>query len=115
MRRSLSKLEIVRSQNDIDRIFKNGRSFSCHGLRIIAVANSLDCSRIIVIPVKHYGNSVERNHIRRQYKEIYRTSKSDIRTGFDFAFIVYKGKTASYEEKKAHLISLLDQAGFHQA
>ncbi len=114
MRKSLTKLEIVKSRLEIDSIFRNGKSFSCSGLRVIVVSNSLEYSRVIVIPVKHYGNSVQRNHIRRQYKEIFRTNKSSINTSFDFAFIVYKGKTASYEEKKDKLISLLNQAGLCQ-
>lgn len=112
MRKSLSKQEIVKSKIEIDHIFKTGRAYRTSGLKLIVVSNGLEYSRIIVIPVKHYGNSVERNHIRRQYKELFRNAKADIKTGFDFAFIVFKGKATVYEEKKTHLISLLNQAGY---
>lgn len=115
MRRSLTKKEIVRKKAEIDNIFKTGQAFSCSGLRVVVASNGLGFSRVIVIPAKHFGNSVQRNRARRQYKELFRTSKDNISTGFDFAFIVYKGKADSYEKKGDDLISLLKQAGCYLA
>ncbi|MBO4388839.1 MAG: ribonuclease P protein component [Spirochaetales bacterium] len=115
MRRSLTKSEIVRSSAEIDRLFRTGRRYNGSGLKLIAAPNGLDYSRLIVIPVRHFGNSVQRNLARRQYKELFRTNKDRIRSGFDLAFIVYKGQTASYGEKELILISLLSQAGLWTA
>ncbi len=116
MRRSLSKKEIVKRKPEIDRIFKTGRHFSCHGLKLIVSQNQLDVDRIVVIPVRHYGNSVQRNRIRRQIKEIWRTEKPRMIPGYDFAFVVYPGKVHDYAFQKEQILSLCDKAGvFYQS
>lgn len=111
MRRSLSKKEIVKRKPEIDNIFKTGKTYSCQGMKLVLAHNDLDWSRIIVIPVRHYGNSVQRNKIRRQIKEIWRNTKPIIRSGYDFAFIVYPGKVPNHEIQTKQLISLCEKAG----
>ena len=72
MRRSLTKREIIRKKQDINRIFRVGRSSSCSGMRLIVSSNEFGYDRIIVIPAKHYGRAVDRNLVRRRAKEIFR-------------------------------------------
>jgi len=71
-------------------------------------------NRIIVIPVKHYGNAVQRNTIRRQIKEIWRNEKNRFIAGFDFAFVVYPKKAVSHEQQKEELTRLFRQAHLYQ-
>jgi ribonuclease P protein component len=111
MRKSLSKREIIKKQSEINRAFKTGRKKSRHGLKLIVCPNELEFSRIIVIPVKHYGNAVQRNRIRRQLKEIWRCEKAQFVSGYDFAFLVYPGKTVEYSQQKKKLIDLCVEAG----
>lgn len=111
MRRSLSKKEIVKRKPEIDHIFKTGKNYSCQGMKLVVSNNDLDLNRIIVIPVRHYGNSVQRNRIRRQIKEIWRNAKPTMRSGYDFAFIVYPGKVPDHEIQTKQLISLCEKAG----
>lgn len=110
MRKSLSKKEIVKRKPEIDQIFKTGKTFSCRGLKMLVSHNGLDWNRVIVIPVRHYGNSVQRNRIRRQIKEIWRNAKPRMLSGYDFAFIVYPGKVPDHEIQTKQLISLCEQA-----
>ncbi len=116
MRRSLSKKEILRNKKDIDRIFRQGKHFTCKGMRLVIIDNSLGFDRFIVIPAKKYGNSVERNRLRRRMKEIFRLS--DRRTpagcceekkGYDIALVVYPGKVSSYSLLESGFNSLLDR------
>ena len=111
MRRSLSKKEIVKRKPEIDRIFKTGRTYSCRGLKLIVSQNQLDVDRIVVIPVRHYGNAVERNRIRRQIKELWRNEKPRMVPGYDFAFIAYPGKVDAQASQKKQLLSLCEKAG----
>ncbi|MDD3902236.1 MAG: ribonuclease P protein component [Sphaerochaeta sp.] len=111
MRRSLSKKEIVKRKPEIDQIFKTGKMYSCRGLKLLVSQNQLDLDRIVVIPVRHYGNSVQRNRIRRQIKEIWRNEKHRMIPGYDFAFIVYPGKVPNNEIQTKQLISLCEKAG----
>lgn len=113
MRKSLSKREIVKKQPEINRAFKTGRVVSRRGLKLIIAPNDLKWSRIIVIPVKHYGNAVERNKIRRQLKEIWRNEKAHFVSGYDFVFLVYPGKVVAYNQQVKKLIDLCVEAGVY--
>jgi ribonuclease P protein component len=113
MRKSLTKNEIVKRQPEIDRIFKTGRKWSCPGLKLVVARNQLGLDRIVVIPVRHYGNAVQRNRIRRQIKEIWRKEKPRMIPGYDFAFVVYPGKVPENEIQTKQLISLCEKAGVY--
>lgn len=115
MRKSLTKQEIVKKKPEIDAIFRKGKKFSCFGVRLLVAPNSLSVNRIIVIPVRHYGNAVQRNRIRRQIKEIWRNEKPKFQAGFDFAFVVYPGKAVDYETQKKQLTQLFSQAKVYLA
>ena len=112
MRRSLTKTHIIRKKDEIDRIFKQGRRFFCEGMRLISLNNDLSYDRIIVIPAKHYGNSVERNRVRRRVKEIFRTWNGrlidgDTNSGLDIVLVVYPGKVSDFSLLEAGINSLL--------
>ncbi len=112
MRRSLTKTQIIRKKDEIDRIFKQGKRFSCEGMRLISLNNGLNYDRIIVIPVRHFGSSVERNKIRRRIKEIFRTwdgrlieGSSD--SGIDIVLVVYPGKVSDFSLLESNMKSIL--------
>ncbi len=113
MRRSLTKNRIIRLKADIDNVFKAGKRYSLSCFKLFVASNDLAYSRIIVIPARHYGNSVQRNLIRRQIKEIWRTNQDKFAEGLDFAVIVYPmhDRTLSYEEKKAMILELFGKGG----
>lgn len=68
---------------------------------------------MVVIPVRHYGTSVQRNRVRRQIKEIWRLEKIKFTTGFDMAFVVYRGKAVEHARQKQQLTKLFQQAGLY--
>lgn len=113
MRRSLTKNQIIRLKADIDNVFKAGKRYSLSCFTLLVADNNLSYSRIIVIPVKHYGNSVQRNHIRRQVKEIWRTNRERLSSGRDFAVVVrpMHEKGLSFQEKEEMLIELFSRSG----
>jgi ribonuclease P protein component len=113
MRRSLSKSEIVKRKGDIDRIFSTGRRYAGRNLKLIVCHNDLDVSRIVVIPVRNYGNAVMRNRIRRQIKEIWRTEKHEMIPGYDIAFVVYPGKSIDYDSRRKQIVTLSTKAGLY--
>jgi len=115
MRKSLTKQEIVKKKPEIDAIFRKGKKFSCTGVRMLVAPNGLPVNRIIVIPVRNYGNAVQRNRIRRQIKEIWRNEKPGFRVGFDFAFVVYPGKANDHATQKSQLMRLFSQAEIYFA
>lgn len=115
MRRSLTKSEIIRKKEDIDRIFREGKSFSSGKMRLIFLDNNLGFDRILVIPAKHFGSSVERNKVRRRAKEIFRNHPkrhsfgSSYDKSKDIALIVYPGKVSTFAELESGFKELLDR------
>ena len=117
MRRSLTKTEIIRKKDDIDRIFKTGKAYSCPGMRLICLENTLGWDRMIVIPARHYGRAVDRNRLRRRVKEIFRNypvrhSSQEQTTEItkDYVLIVYPGKVSGFSLLESGLVSLLDRS-----
>ena len=117
MRRSLTKTEIIRKKEEINRIFRQGRSVSCMGMRLISLSNNLGFDRIIVIPAKHFGNSVERNKARRRAKEVFRNYDGRISLdnpmedeGRDFVLVLYPGKVSTFSLLESGFLELLDRS-----
>ena len=113
MRRSLTKNQIIRLKADIDNVFKAGKRYTSSCFTLLVADNGLPYSRIIVIPVKHYGNSVQRNRIRRQVKEIWRLNQERFSQGRDFAVVVrpMHEQEVSYQEKEKTLFDLFKKSG----
>lgn len=113
MRRSLTKNQIIRKKTDIDNVMKAGKRQSLSCFKLSVAKNDLPYSRLIVIPVRHYGNSVQRNRIRRQIKEIWRTNQDKFQSGLDFAVIVYRTNDMSmtFEDKKTLILDLFRKSG----
>ncbi|MCR4675761.1 MAG: ribonuclease P protein component [Sphaerochaetaceae bacterium] len=111
MRKSLTKKQIIRSKTDIDNLFKAGKRYASSCFKLLVRPNGLEYSRFIVIPVRHFGNSIRRNTIRRQIKEIWRLNQDKILNGLDCAFIVYSDSDLSYSKKEEILIDLLNRSG----
>ena len=110
MKKSLTKNQIIRFKADIDNLFKAGKRYSLSCFKLYIAANNFGYSRMIVIPAKHYGNSVQRNLIRRQIKEIWRLNQDKIKSGLDMAIVVYPGKELAYEDKKNTLLNLFEKS-----
>ena len=116
MRRSLTKRDILRNKKDIDRIFKSGKRFSSEKMRLIYLANGLSFDRFIIIPAKHYGNSVQRNLLRRRAKEIFRNWENRhigenplLNKGLDLVLVVYPGRVSDYSLLESDFKLLLDR------
>ena len=116
MRRSLTKTEIIRKKEDINRIFREGKSYYTSGMRLISLDNGLGFDRLIVIPAKHYGRAVDRNLLRRRAKEIFRCYGNRISSsepvegkGHDLALIVYPGKVSDFSLLESSFLKLLDR------
>jgi len=52
---------------------KEGRRFQWHGLRCIVVNNSREHARIGFAVSRKYGNSVQRHHLKRVFREVFRS------------------------------------------
>jgi len=117
MKRSLTKIEIIRKKQEIDRIFKHGRKYSSSEMRLIAISNNLGFDRLIVIPAKHFGRAVDRNKVRRRAKEVFRLyeNRHQADSAFsseskDYVLVVYPGKVSDFSLLESRFTELLDRA-----
>ncbi|MDQ6995227.1 MAG: ribonuclease P protein component [Mariprofundaceae bacterium] len=62
----------LRSRQDFAGM-KEGRRFQWHGLRCIVVNNHLEHGRIGFAVSRKYGNSVQRHHLKRVFREVFRS------------------------------------------
>ncbi len=114
MRRNLTKIEILRNKNDINRIFDEGKKYSSSGMRLISLNNNLGFDRIIIIPKKHFGTAVERNKARRRAKEVFRNYSKrhieDKQNSKDYVLLMYPGKVSDFSLLESNFVSMLDRS-----
>lgn len=74
--------------------------------------NGLSVSRFaVVVGTKVSKKAVDRNRIRRQYREILRLMMNDVKPGFDVLLLTAKPALAlDYEEKEKKLRSTMYRA-----
>ena len=106
MRKSLTKEERLKRKSELDSVFAVGKRKSCSGARIVYRSNGLQYSRFAVCPVRKYGQAVERNRVKRIFRELFRTNKNRIRPGYDIVFVVYPGRD-TYKKREEQFSSLL--------
>lgn len=101
----------LRNNRDFQRVYRKGRNFWNRLVVLYTLPNGQDCSRIGFSITKKYGNSVERNRIRRQMKEIYRLNCYRVKKGYDIVFIPkWPVKNATYTEIEDAMLKLLKKA-----
>lgn len=105
-----SKAERVRKRTEIDRVFGTGARYSCKGMRLHVMPNALEVSRAVFVPVRSFPSSVSRNLARRLVREAWRLGKTNLKSGYDVAVVLYPGSD-TFEERSAQLSRLLRQAG----
>ena len=78
---TLKRNEMLKSNIQIDLLFKNGLRLSKHPVKIILLPlddpeQQNHCSLIVMVSSKKYKKAVVRNRIKRILKEIYRNNKA---------------------------------------
>jgi len=102
----------LRKKEDVDRVFKTGRSVFDPVCGFKFLKNGLSVSRFaIMVGTKISKSAVKRNRIRRQIREIIRLNIPNIQKGFDFSFIVRpEAKNAKYQDLEKIIIGGLKRA-----
>ncbi len=108
----LSLIHRLRKEMDIAKVLKSkaGAFDSACGVKICK--NGLAVSRFaVVVGIKVSKNAVDRNRVRRQYREILRLMIDQIKPGFDVLLLTAKPSLAlDYQEKEKKLRSTLYRA-----
>lgn len=104
----MKKINIVKKNDDYNRIIKTARPFKYKDY-VLYVEKTTDDSYHFGFSVgKKMGNAVTRNKIKRQLKNI--LDKKDYKNNFNCIIIVRKSiLTKSFEERSTNLIDALSK------
>lgn len=83
----LPKRHRIRKDKEFRRVLDHGKRFAGSAVLVFAIPNQRGCSRLGLIVSRRHGNAVRRNRIKRQFREIFRIRKTEIRGNFDIVLI----------------------------
>jgi ribonuclease P protein component len=102
--------ERLKGRDEIRAVFKQGKGFSCTGVKLFRLENGFPYNRIAFTFMRKFGIAVERNRSRRVSREAYRLVRNRLKTGFDLVLLVYPGKDR-LEIRSDQLRKLFSKAG----
>ena len=79
--------EHLRRPADFQRVYDRRRSVSDEHLIVYARDNDLPYNRLGLSVSRKFGGAVQRNRMRRLFREAYRLTKHDLPTGLDLVLI----------------------------
>lgn len=101
MEHTLHKQERLRGKLVVQRLFAEGKAFTCYPLRVVYKHNA-SCEQKVLfsVPKKRFKRAVDRNRIKRLMRESYRLNKellSGCDGGFEVAFVSISDAVPSFE------------------
>ncbi len=103
----------LRKTTDIERAYKKGQSVydSAVGVKVYRRGDSDPMRIAFIVGVKVSKRAVERNRLRRQYREIVREMIREPKAGVDVLLLVSRPSLElSFAEKRSRIESLLTRA-----
>jgi ribonuclease P protein component len=79
--------EHLRRPADFKRVYDRRRSVSSEFIIVYAAANELPHNRLGLSVSRKFGGAVQRNRMRRLFREAYRLTRSQMPTGLDLVLI----------------------------
>jgi ribonuclease P protein component len=101
--------EHLRRPADFKRVYDRRRSVSDGMLIVYACENRLPHLRLGLSVSRKFGGAVQRNRLRRLYREAFRLTRAEMPVGLDLVLIPRKAEPPSLEELKHSLPRLVKQ------
>jgi ribonuclease P protein component len=104
------KHEHLRRPEEFQRVYDRRRSASDEWLIVYACENDLGHLRVgFSVSKKVVGDAVDRNRMRRLYREAFRLTKHELPTGLDLVLIPKRAEEPTLEALKSSLGKLVRQ------
>lgn len=103
----------LRNDKDVERALKSKKSVFDAVAGLKYVANGRPDNRItVVVGTKVSKLAVDRNRVKRQYREIIRLMLPNLKTGYDMVILVSKpALDLSYEQKRERITKVFKKSG----
>jgi ribonuclease P protein component len=102
--------EHLRRPADFRRVYDRRRSASDGWLIVYACPNGLPYLRLGLSVSRKFGGAVQRNRLRRLYREAFRLTRHEVPTGLDLVLIPRKPEPPTLAELKKSLPRLVRHA-----
>lgn len=100
--------ESLKSNQNFQNVYKNGRSYANKYLVMYILENRTDKLRVGISVSKKVGNSIVRHRLTRLIRESVRLNSGNINKGYDLVIIARINlKDKKYHETESALIHLL--------
>ena len=106
---SFRPYERLKTTAQFQAVYDRRRSVSDAGLIVYALENGLPFTRIGLSVSRKYGGAVQRNRLRRLFREAFRLSKAELPTGLDLVLIPRNSQEPELEALRAALVRLVKQ------
>lgn len=103
------KHEHLRRPADFRRVYERRRSVSDNWLIVYACENDLPYLRLGLSVSRKMGGAVERNRLRRLYREAFRLTRHEMPAGLDLILIPRRPEPPSLADLKQSLPRLVHQ------
>jgi ribonuclease P protein component len=103
--------EHLRRPSDFRRVYDRRCSASDNWLIVYACPNGLAYLRLGLSVSRKFGGAVQRNRLRRLYREAFRLTRQEMPTGLDIVLIPRKPEQPTLENLKKSLPRLVRHAG----
>jgi ribonuclease P protein component len=101
------KTDHLRSPLAFQRVFERRRSVSDSWLIVYGCANGLDRLRLGLSVSRKFGGAVQRNRLRRLYREAFRLTRGEMPAGLDLVLIPRSAKAPALADLKKSLPKLV--------
>ncbi len=99
--------ESLKSNNNFQNVYKNGKSYANKLLVMYVVENNTDINRLGISVSKKVGNSIVRHRLCRLVRESYRLHEAMFNSGLDIVVVArVNAKDSSYKEIESALLHL---------
>lgn len=104
----LPRLHRLTKSKEIEKVYKNGKSFFSKTLGVKILKNNLEHSRFaVVVGLKVSKKATKRNRAKRQIREILRLNLNKFEKGFDVMIIALPGVLdMKYEKLEKELFEM---------
>jgi ribonuclease P protein component len=99
--------EHLRRSEDFRRVYDRRRSASDQWLIVYANTNDLPYVRLGLSVSRKYGNAIQRNRLRRLYREAFRLTRQQMPTGLDLVLIPRGTTEPTLDDLKSSLPKLV--------
>ena len=104
----MDKMYRLRSNMEFQKVYNKGKNYWNRNLILFVKKNNLGYTRIGYTITKKIGNSVVRNRIRRQMKEICRLNFDQIEKNYDLVFIAKRNIIdISFKELESAMLHIM--------